>query len=741
MTPTRSRFEPRCRGRRAGSRRSTVVEVASEPARSRPRVRASRLRRRRRTPEAAEPRRASCRTQSRRDESLREAMARPNRAEDGELVENDDLIFAAEHVESDTLEETSEPVVELEPLSRARRGRPSRSAAVVVRRCRAHEAVVRQERQVEPAEEAPRRRQSSQRPQDRRSQDRRLPARRRSRSGERRPARAARARPHAARAGHRRRRRGPRRGRARQRPAQASSTSRSCRTRTSASALASNRIGVRTFEIAGIDDEARFDNAVRFKAHEVLPVAGQRVRARLPRARGADRRRPASRSAGSCSSSPLATRSSRTSTSRSGPVIKLAGIDLEALGLLRAFVEPRRRAHGADDTSTVVVSIGHESSTLLVCRWRRLRVHARLRLGWRNAPGGDRAGARRAPGRGRDDPPPPLAVRARPSVRGARRGRANRAIEAVRLRLTPFARELVSSLQFYQTQPDSLGIGEIVITGGTSQLEGLGDALHQMIGVQVRVGDPLAAADRPQGRRVRLRGVDRLAGGSDRSRDRRRPDPRRQPAAARHRQPAPQALNLAADRDSRRSRRAARRSSASCSSQAHGKVTDWQIAARRRSRRRSPRCRSRRCRRSTPRLQGAEAAARNRRRAGARRPRSPGTRVLRDLSRVLPANVWLTALQAACQPRSAPRSRRRRRPVGREHHGLDPGRSGGADRRDRSRLHVLAARRRTPARPPRDPPVAQPASRCTASRGQRSATRTVVHFTIARRPERTGGAA
>ena len=58
------------------------------------------------------------------------------------------------------------------------------------------------------------------------------------------------------------------------------------------------------------------------------------------------------------------------------------------------------------------------------------------------------------------------------------------------MRLT-FARELVSSLQFYQAQPDSLGIGEIVITGGTSHLEGLAAALNQMIGVSVRVGDPL----------------------------------------------------------------------------------------------------------------------------------------------------------------------------------------------------------------------------------------------------------
>jgi Tfp pilus assembly protein PilN len=65
------------------------------------------------------------------------------------------------------------------------------------------------------------------------------------------------------------------------------------------------------------------------------------------------------------------------------------------------------------------------------------------------------------------------------------------------MRLTPFARELVSSLQFYQAQSGSLGIGEIVITGGTSHLEGLADALHQMIGVQVRVGDPLARLSVP----------------------------------------------------------------------------------------------------------------------------------------------------------------------------------------------------------------------------------------------------
>jgi Tfp pilus assembly PilM family ATPase len=64
--------------------------------------------------------------------------------------------------------------------------------------------------------------------------------------------------------------------------------------------------------------------------------------------------------------------------------------------------------------------------------------------------------------------------------------------EAVRRQLQTFARELVSSLQFYQNQPGSLGIGEIVITGGTAHLAGLAEELQKLIGVRVTVGDPLS---------------------------------------------------------------------------------------------------------------------------------------------------------------------------------------------------------------------------------------------------------
>ena len=53
------------------------------------------------------------------------------------------------------------------------------------------------------------------------------------------------------------------------------------------------------------------------------------------------------------------------------------------------------------------------------------------------------------------------------------------------------ARELVSALQFYQNQPGSHGIGEVVLTGGTAELPGIAPEFQRLIGVPVRVGDPL----------------------------------------------------------------------------------------------------------------------------------------------------------------------------------------------------------------------------------------------------------
>ena len=52
--------------------------------------------------------------------------------------------------------------------------------------------------------------------------------------------------------------------------------------------------------------------------------------------------------------------------------------------------------------------------------------------------------------------------------------------EAIGRELEKLARELVASLQFYQSQPGSLAISEILVSGGTSQLPGLPEELERL---------------------------------------------------------------------------------------------------------------------------------------------------------------------------------------------------------------------------------------------------------------------
>jgi len=76
------------------------------------------------------------------------------------------------------------------------------------------------------------------------------------------------------------------------------------------------------------------------------------------------------------------------------------------------------------------------------------------------------------------------------AVQGLTSEQTAQGVETLRGALQGFARELVSSLQFYQSQPGSLGIREVVLAGGTAQLGGLAETLQASVGVAVRVGDP-----------------------------------------------------------------------------------------------------------------------------------------------------------------------------------------------------------------------------------------------------------
>jgi type IV pilus assembly protein PilM len=183
--------------------------------------------------------------------------------------------------------------------------------------------------------------------------------------------------------------------------------------------------------------------------------------------------------------------------------VRLAGIDLEAFALLRALGEPHEEDGPASDAALVVVAIGHDRSTFAVsdgrvCEFTRV-------LDWGGATL-DIAIARElncAPSEA-EPVKRQLSLAAANVPEGLTEEEAERAREAVRRQLQTFARELVSSLQFYQNQPNSLGIGEIAITGGTTHLAGLAEELQRLIGVRVTVGDPLTRVT--LGRKVRETG-------------------------------------------------------------------------------------------------------------------------------------------------------------------------------------------------------------------------------------------
>ena len=171
--------------------------------------------------------------------------------------------------------------------------------------------------------------------------------------------------------------------------------------------------------------------------------------------------------------------------------IRLAGIDLEAFALLRALGDPPAADDDTPaDAALVVVSIGHDRSTFAVSDGRVCEFTRVLDWGGADPRRRDRARARRRALRGeplkRD-----LSLATANVPEGLTQEQADKAREAVRRQLQTFARELVSSLQFYQNQPGSLGIGEILITGGTAGLVGLADELQRLMGVRVAVGDPL----------------------------------------------------------------------------------------------------------------------------------------------------------------------------------------------------------------------------------------------------------
>jgi type IV pilus assembly protein PilM len=253
--------------------------------------------------------------------------------------------------------------------------------------------------------------------------------------------------------------------------------------------IANNRIGVRTFELSGIDDAKQLENAIRFRAHEALPIPIEeavidwQILDEWENEEGGTTRRILlvvayrdllDRYVDACK--------------KAG--IRLVGIDLEAFALLRVIAEPLPAEAGPTSAAIVVVSVGHDRSTFAVsdgrvCEFTRVLDWGGASLNVAIARELDIAPSEAEPIKRM------LSLTHADTPEGLTEDQARRARDGIQRQLQSFARELVSSLQFYQKQPNSLGIGEIVLTGGTAHLHGLAEELQTLIGVSVRPGDPL----------------------------------------------------------------------------------------------------------------------------------------------------------------------------------------------------------------------------------------------------------
>jgi len=250
--------------------------------------------------------------------------------------------------------------------------------------------------------------------------------------------------------------------------------------------IANNRIGVRVIDIAGVEEEKQLANAIHFRAQEALPIPLDEAvldyhvldESFDPEGRSVKRvllvvayRELVERYVDACRKAGLT----------------LAGVDLEAFALLRSLSAPADRGTAA----LVAVSIGYDRSTFAVSDGRFCEFTRVLEWGGQSI---NVALARAF----NSEPSAVEALKCSLSLDGtivpegvsAESNAA--AVDVVRKQVQSFARELVSSLHFYQNQPGSLGIGEIAITGGTAQMPGLAEELERLIGVHVRVGNPLA---------------------------------------------------------------------------------------------------------------------------------------------------------------------------------------------------------------------------------------------------------
>ena len=248
--------------------------------------------------------------------------------------------------------------------------------------------------------------------------------------------------------------------------------------------IGSSRTGVRVFERPAVDDPRQLANAIRFRAYETLPIPIEEAMLDYHVVEDAG---TADRVLLAVAYRDLVDRFSATCALAK---IDLVGIDIEAFALLRAVGGDPLAAGERAEAARVAVSIGHDRTTVAVSDGRVCEFTRVLDWGGARVTSAIERALEVSPDEA-DKIKRSLDISSKASENSSDE-RAARAVEATRREVNGLARELASSLHFYQDQPDSLGFAEITITGGGAHLQGLAEQLEELIGISVRVADPFA---------------------------------------------------------------------------------------------------------------------------------------------------------------------------------------------------------------------------------------------------------
>ena len=257
--------------------------------------------------------------------------------------------------------------------------------------------------------------------------------------------------------------------------------------------LANTRIGVRQIEVSGVSDLQQLENAIGFRAHEILSV--QLDEAALDyhivdTTTGED---------GVITYRVLLVIAYKDSVDRylaatDAAEVEVSGVDLDAFALLRAL----GRFRGEDDAgpaAIAAVAIDHDLTTLAIsdgvtCQFTRV-----LEWGTANVdvalcralkvPAEQAVEARRAVSLDEHEPgySPGVSMSAMSPA------------DVVRRELQTLERELVSSIRFYGSQEGAAPVRGLVVSGGLVDIPGFAARLSTDLGVPVTAADPFGRVE------------------------------------------------------------------------------------------------------------------------------------------------------------------------------------------------------------------------------------------------------